>query len=51
MFSRACATRRRTLPTQVDAINKVLTLRMNQASVKRHVPHLIAHIRAGRLLG
>jgi threonine dehydrogenase-like Zn-dependent dehydrogenase len=32
-----------------SAMNKGLTLRMNQASVKRHLPHLIEHIRAGRL--
>jgi threonine dehydrogenase-like Zn-dependent dehydrogenase len=32
-----------------NALNKGLTLRMNQASVKRHVPHLIEHIRAGNL--
>lgn len=32
-----------------NAINKGLTLRMNQASVKRHLPRLIEHIRAGRL--
>lgn len=30
-----------------NAINKGLTLRMNQASVKRHLPRLIEHIRAG----
>jgi threonine dehydrogenase-like Zn-dependent dehydrogenase len=32
-----------------NALNKGLTMRMNQASVKRHVPHLIEHIRAGRI--
>ena len=32
-----------------NALNKGLTLRMNQASVKRHLPHLIEHVRAGRL--
>ncbi|WP_313029402.1 zinc-dependent alcohol dehydrogenase [Massilia alkalitolerans] len=32
-----------------NALNKGLTLRMNQASVKRHLPRLIEHIRAGRL--
>jgi threonine dehydrogenase-like Zn-dependent dehydrogenase len=32
-----------------NAINKGLTLRMNQASVKRHLPRLIEHIEAGRL--
>ncbi|MDB5776927.1 MAG: glutathione-dependent formaldehyde dehydrogenase [Herbaspirillum sp.] len=32
-----------------NAINKGLTLRMNQASVKRHLPRLIEHIQAGRL--
>jgi threonine dehydrogenase-like Zn-dependent dehydrogenase len=33
-----------------NALNKGLTLRMNQASVKRHVPHLIEHIRQGHLV-
>jgi threonine dehydrogenase-like Zn-dependent dehydrogenase len=32
-----------------NALNKGLTLRMNQANVKRHLPHLIEHVRAGRL--
>jgi threonine dehydrogenase-like Zn-dependent dehydrogenase len=32
-----------------NAMNKGLTLRMNQCSVKRHLPRLIEHIRAGRL--
>ncbi|WP_448101600.1 zinc-dependent alcohol dehydrogenase [Luteibacter jiangsuensis] len=32
-----------------NAINKGLTLRMNQASVKRHLPRLIEHIQEGRL--
>jgi threonine dehydrogenase-like Zn-dependent dehydrogenase len=32
-----------------NAINKGLTMRMNQASVKRHLPRLIEHIRAGNL--
>lgn len=32
-----------------NALNKGLTLRMNQASVKRHLPRLIEHIQAGRL--
>jgi threonine dehydrogenase-like Zn-dependent dehydrogenase len=32
-----------------NAINKGLTLRMNQASVKRHLPRLIEHILAGRI--
>jgi threonine dehydrogenase-like Zn-dependent dehydrogenase len=32
-----------------NAVNKGLTLRMNQASVKRHLPRLIEHIEAGRL--
>lgn len=32
-----------------NAVNKGLTLRMNQASVKRHLPRLFEHIRAGRL--
>ena len=30
------------------AMNKGLTLRMNQCNVKRYVPHLLEHIRAGR---
>jgi threonine dehydrogenase-like Zn-dependent dehydrogenase len=32
-----------------NALNKGLTLRMNQASVKRHLPRLLEHIRAGHL--
>ncbi|NVM77262.1 threonine dehydrogenase-like Zn-dependent dehydrogenase [Duganella sp. SG902] len=32
-----------------NALNKGLTLRMNQASVKRHLPRLIEHIQAGHL--
>jgi threonine dehydrogenase-like Zn-dependent dehydrogenase len=32
-----------------NALNKGLTLRMNQCSVKRHLPRLIEHIQAGRL--
>jgi threonine dehydrogenase-like Zn-dependent dehydrogenase len=32
-----------------NALNKGLTLRMNQASVKRHLPRLIEHIQGGRL--
>jgi threonine dehydrogenase-like Zn-dependent dehydrogenase len=32
-----------------NALNKGLTLRMNQASVTRHLPRLMEHIRAGRL--
>ncbi|MCE3284717.1 MAG: Alcohol dehydrogenase GroES domain protein, partial [Steroidobacteraceae bacterium] len=32
-----------------NAINKGLTLRMNQASVKRHLPRLMEHVAAGRL--
>ena len=32
-----------------NALNKGLTLRMKQASVKRHLPRLIEHIRAGRI--
>lgn len=32
-----------------NAINKGLTLRMNQASVKRHLPRLIEHIQQGNL--
>ncbi len=33
-----------------NALNKGLTLRMNQASVKRHLPRLIEHIQAGRIV-
>lgn len=32
-----------------NVVNKGITLRGNQSSVKRHLPHLIEHIRAGRL--
>lgn len=32
-----------------NVLNKGLTLRANQASVKRHLPRLIEHIQAGRL--
>jgi threonine dehydrogenase-like Zn-dependent dehydrogenase len=32
-----------------NALNKGITMRMNQAAVKRHVPHLIEHIRQGHL--
>lgn len=32
-----------------NAVNKGLTLRMNQASVKRHLPRLIEHVQAGRI--
>jgi threonine dehydrogenase-like Zn-dependent dehydrogenase len=32
-----------------NALNKGLTMRMNQASVKRHLPRLIEHIQAGTL--
>jgi threonine dehydrogenase-like Zn-dependent dehydrogenase len=32
-----------------NAVNKGLTLRMNQANVKRHLPRLIEHIQAGRV--
>jgi threonine dehydrogenase-like Zn-dependent dehydrogenase len=31
------------------AMNKGLTLRMGQANVKRYMPHLLEHIRAGRI--
>ncbi len=30
------------------AMNKGLTLRMNQCNVKRYMPHLLVHIREGR---
>jgi threonine dehydrogenase-like Zn-dependent dehydrogenase len=32
-----------------SAMNKGLTLRMNQCSVKRHLPRLIEHVEAGRI--
>jgi threonine dehydrogenase-like Zn-dependent dehydrogenase len=32
-----------------NILNKGLTLRANQASVKRHLPRLIEHVRTGRL--
>lgn len=32
-----------------SAMNKGLTLRMNQANCKRYMPHLLDHIRAGRI--
>ncbi|TFY96253.1 zinc-dependent alcohol dehydrogenase [Ramlibacter rhizophilus] len=32
-----------------NALNKGLTMRMNQASVKRHLPRLIEHIQAGHI--
>jgi threonine dehydrogenase-like Zn-dependent dehydrogenase len=32
-----------------NALNKGLTLRMNQASVKRHLPRLIEHVMEGRV--
>jgi threonine dehydrogenase-like Zn-dependent dehydrogenase len=32
-----------------NVVNKGITLRANQASVKRHVPKLIEHVREGRL--
>jgi len=32
-----------------NAVNKGLTLRMNQTSVKRHLPRLIEHVMAGRI--
>src|SRR5205823_10713693 len=32
-----------------NALNKGLTLRMNQAVVKRHLPRLIEHIQQGRI--
>jgi threonine dehydrogenase-like Zn-dependent dehydrogenase len=32
-----------------NALNKGLTIRANQAAVKRHLPRLIEHIQAGRL--
>jgi len=30
-------------------VNKGITIRANQASVKRHLPKLIEHVQAGRL--
>jgi threonine dehydrogenase-like Zn-dependent dehydrogenase len=32
-----------------SAMNKCLTLRMGQCNVKRYMPHLLEHIRAGRI--
>lgn len=32
-----------------QAMNKGLTLRMNQCNVKRYMPHLLEHIQAGRI--
>jgi threonine dehydrogenase-like Zn-dependent dehydrogenase len=32
-----------------NVVNKGLTIRANQASVKRHLPRLIEHIQAGRI--
>jgi threonine dehydrogenase-like Zn-dependent dehydrogenase len=32
-----------------SAMNKGITLRMNQANCKRYMPHLLEHIRAGRI--
>jgi threonine dehydrogenase-like Zn-dependent dehydrogenase len=32
-----------------NALNKGITMRMNQASVKRHLPRLIEHIQEGRI--
>lgn len=32
-----------------NALNKGITIRGNQASVKRHIPHLIEHIRQGHI--
>ena len=37
------------VPISVTAMNKGLTLRMNQCNVKRYMPHLLEHIRAGRI--
>lgn len=37
------------LVTIGDVVNKGIRINANQASVKRHVPRLIEHIRAGRL--
>jgi len=31
------------------AMNKGLTLRMNQCNVRRYMPHLLKHIREGRI--
>jgi threonine dehydrogenase-like Zn-dependent dehydrogenase len=31
------------------AMNKGLTLRMNQCNVKRYMPHLLEHVRSGRV--
>jgi len=32
-----------------SAMNKGVTMRMNQCNVKRYMPHLLEHIRAGRI--
>jgi threonine dehydrogenase-like Zn-dependent dehydrogenase len=32
-----------------SAMNKGLTLRMNQCNVHRYMPHLLDHVRAGRI--
>jgi threonine dehydrogenase-like Zn-dependent dehydrogenase len=32
-----------------NIVNKGLTIRANQAAVKRHVPKLIEHVKEGRL--
>lgn len=32
-----------------NVVNKGLTIRANEASVKRHLPRLIKHIRASRM--
>jgi threonine dehydrogenase-like Zn-dependent dehydrogenase len=32
-----------------DALNKGLTLRMNQASIKRNLPRCLEHIQAGHI--
>ena len=33
-----------------SVINKGLTIRANQANVKRYLPHLVEHVRAGRIV-
>ena len=47
--SSACTARPANLVPIGTAMNKGLTLRMNQCNVKRYMPRLIEHIRAGRI--
>ena len=47
--SSASTARRWNLVPIGTAMNKGLTLRMNQCNVKRYMPHLLEHIREGRI--